>query len=417
MYDFPEYALKANNVFKNLDWKQSGQLKVSDINKNNSNITIDGNEITSFGSSSYLGLHKDSRIIEAGIDTMRQFGVVYSSSRSYTYLDLHNELESEMEKIFGNPVLATIQTTMAHFPAMQLLMLPSHGAIIDMQAHATLQNMILLPKAQGMKTETILHNDLNMLESKIQRLQKHCRKIWFVADGIYSMYGDGAPVRDLLQLLAKYENLYLYFDDAHGMSWCGHNGSGYVWNELKKGHERIVVTTSLGKGFGLGGGAIICPNSEVKKMLLHAGGSFVFCTQLPVQMLGSGIASAKIHTSAEIYSYQQKLQSNILFFIKISKFYQLPVIDYSRTPIFFMACGNQQLGLTLCERLIKQKFYVNVGIYPAVGPKNTGLRISLTSLHTHDEIENLIKAIHYELHLLLAEYKLEMADLLLAFKI
>lgn len=411
MYKYPEFAEKANTVYSANKWTNAAQLAIKKVNRLKSEIEIDGRSVTSFGSSSYLGLHKDQRMIDAGIEAMQEYGVVYSSSRSYTYLDLHNELEHLMEGIFGLPVLATIQTTMAHFSAMQLLMLPEHAAIIDMQAHATLQSMVQLPKAQGMTLEMIRHNDLDMLESKIRRLYHTHEKIWYIADGIYSMYGDAAPINELMHLVSKYEKLHIYFDDAHGMSWTGPHGAGYIWRHLPTGHERVVMATSLGKGFGLGGGALICPNQDVKNMMLRAGGSVVFCTQLPVQMLGSGIAAAKIHLTDEIYTLQDKVRSNIDYFIELAQKYQVPVVDYSPTPIFFIACGEQQFGITLCERLIAKGYYLNIGIYPAVGPKNTGLRISINAQHTHEEIEGLMKCIVSEMNTLMEEYGISLPDL------
>lgn len=411
MYTYPDFAEKVRAVYAANKWKNAAQAPVKKVSRLKSEIEIDGQNVISFGSSSYLGLHKDQRLIDAGIEAMQEFGILYSSSRSYTFLDMHNELEDLMEKMFGLPVLATIQTTMAHFSAMQLLMLPDHAGIIDMQAHATLQSMIQLPKAQGMTVETIRHNDLDMLESKIKRLYNTKEKIWYVADGIYSMYGDGAPVNDLMALVAKYEKLHIYFDDAHGMSWAGPNGAGYIWKYLPVGHERVVVATSLGKGFGLGGGALICPNQQVKEMMLRAGGSVVFCTQLPVQMLGSGIAAAKIHLTNEIYTLQDRVKSNIEYFIEMAQKYQIPVVDFSATPIFFIACGEQQFGITLCERLITKGYYMNIGIFPAVGPKNTGLRISLNAQHTHEEIEGLVKNISAELNTLMEEYGISLPDL------
>ncbi|MBL7727808.1 MAG: aminotransferase class I/II-fold pyridoxal phosphate-dependent enzyme [Dinghuibacter sp.] len=415
MYNYPDFALKVNQIYESYDWEQVVQIPLQGVDLASNKIQLHNQEAVSFGSSSYVGLHKDSRIIEAGVDAMRKYGVLYSSSRSYTYLNLHNEFEDLLEKIFGLPVLATIQTTMAHFPAMQLLMLPTHAAIIDMNAHATLQSMIQLPKAQGMKVEIVKHSDLDMLESKIKRLYDQHDKIWYVADGIYSMYGDGAPVNALTELLAKYEKLHIYYDDAHGMSWAGPHGAGYVWKYLPAGHERVVMATSLGKGFGIGGGALICPNKDVKKMMTRAGGSAVFCTQLPVQMLGSGIESAKIHLSDEIYRLQDKVKSNINFFIEQAQKYSIPVVDFSHTPVFFIACGGQQFGLKLCQRVREAGYYVNVGIYPAVGPKNTGLRVSLTSEHSHEEIEGLVKTIAEQMNILMDEFGISMHDVEKAF--
>jgi 7-keto-8-aminopelargonate synthetase-like enzyme len=417
MYNYPDYAVKVNQIYESYDWEQVVQIPLQGLDLKSNKIMLHDQEAISFGSSSYVGLHKDQRIIESGVDAMRKYGVLYSSSRSYTYLNLHNEFEDLLEKIFGLPVLATIQTTMAHFSGMQILMLPSHAAIMDMNAHATLQSMIQLPKAQGMKVEMIKHNDLDMLEGKIKRLYEHHDKIWYVADGIYSMYGDGAPVSALLQLLDKYEKLHIYFDDAHGMSWAGPHGAGYIWKYLPNGHERVVLATSLGKGFGIGGGALVCPNKEVKQMMTRAGGSTVFCTQLPVQMLGSGIESAKIHLTNEIYTLQDKVKSNIEYFIEMTRQHSLPVIDFSHSPVFFIACGGQQFGLKLCQRVREAGYYVNVGIYPAVGPKNTGLRVSLTSEHSKAEIEGLVKTIAEQMNLLMDEYGITILDVEKAFNL
>jgi 7-keto-8-aminopelargonate synthetase-like enzyme len=302
---------------------------------------------------------------------------------------------------------------MAHFSAMQLLMLPTDVAIVDMQAHATLQSMIQLPKSHGMKVDLLLHSNLEQLERKIKTYQLEGKeKIWYVADGIYSMYGDGAPVKDLIYLLEKYENFYIYFDDAHGMSWTGPNGAGYVWKYLPLGHPKVVMATSLGKGFGIGGGALICPNKEIKQWMTRAGGSVVFCTQLPTQMLGSGIASAKIHLSDEIYQRQDIIKENIRFFIDESRKYKLPIVDYSETPVFFISIGSHELAVELNQDLREKGFYTNLGSFPAVPFKNAGLRISISSEHNKTDIRQMLYELNNCLGALLEKRNMTLDDIL-----
>ncbi len=412
MYRLPDQAQKVMDLYDSFDWNQVVQMPVDKVNLNNNIIEIQGKEVVTFGSSGYVGLHKDQRIIDAGIAAMQEHGALFSSSRAYTYNPLHDEFEDLLEDIFGLPTLATIQTTMAHFSAMQLLMLPTDVAIIDMQAHATLQSMILLPKAMGMKVDLLLHNNLEQLERKIKIYQAEGKeKIWYVADGVYSMYGDGAPVKDLVYLMEKYDNFYIYFDDAHGMSWAGPNGAGYVWKYLPLGHPKVIMATSLGKGFGIGGGALICPNNKIKTWMKRAGGSVVFCTQLHSQMLGSGIASAKIHLSPEIYIRQDRMKANIDCFINEARNYNLPFVDYTESPVFFMTVGNHDLAVDLNQRLRAAGYYANLGSYPAVPYKNAGLRISLTSEHTISEIKGLLKAVNECFNEMLDSKGLTMNDL------
>jgi 7-keto-8-aminopelargonate synthetase-like enzyme len=413
MYKIPNHAQKVIDIYENFEWQQVVQMQLEGVNLENNKVTLHNKEAVSFGNASYLGLHKDTRVIEAGVDMMRKYGVQYCSTRSYTYMKEHDEFEDLLSKIFNRPTIATVQTAMADFGAMSLLMHPSDVALVDTMAHATLQSMLMIPKAGGMPVERVNHNDLDHLESKIKMYQeKGVERIWYVCDTVYSMYGDVAPVKDLTYLLDKYENFFIYFDDAHGMSWAGPNGAGYAWKFLPLGHPKVVMATSLGKGFGIGGGALVCPNADVKTWMRRAGLNLVFCTQLTNQMLGSGIEVAKIHLTNEIYTLQDKLKENIDYFITLSQELNLPMYDYSETPLFYMVLGSHANGIKINQMVRERGFYANLGIYPAVPNKFTGLRISITSDHTKEEIKGLLTNVKTCLEDLLAETGLNIDSIL-----
>jgi 7-keto-8-aminopelargonate synthetase-like enzyme len=78
-------------------------------------------------------------------------------------------------------------------------------------------------KSRGVHVEMIRHNRMDMLEDRIKALRQKYPRIWYMADGIYSMYGDASPVNDVYELMDKYPELYYYVDDAHGMSCYGKN--------------------------------------------------------------------------------------------------------------------------------------------------------------------------------------------------
>ncbi len=411
MFRLPENAQKVMDIYNNFDWQQVVQMPVTKFDKKSSKIEIHGEDCISFGSGSYLGLHKDERIIEGGIKVVRDNGVIYASSRSFTYLDIISEYDLLLSELFGAPTIATINTVMADLNAILSLVLPEDVLLIDHQAHATLQNLILIPKALGTTIDRVKHSDLNHLETKIKHYStKTSGKIWYICDGVYSMYGDLAPVQEIMSLLDKYDNLYLYIDDAHGMSWTGPNGGGYVKKYIPVAHPKVIMVTSLGKGYGVGGGALICPNDDISSKLKKVGMSNVFCTQLSNFIIGSGIAAAKIHLSDEIYILQDKIKSNIEYFIEICRNENILIHNFDNSPIFYFVIGSNELAIELNMRLRRKGFYGNLGIYPAVSPKTSGIRISLTSDHTKFEMNELIIKIKETLFEILDEKNLNIEN-------
>ena len=81
-------------------------------------------------------------------------------------------------------------------------------------------------RAQGASVEIVRHGEIEALDARIRDLSATHDKVWYLADGIYSMYGDFAPAQALTHLMGEHEKLHLYIDDAHGMSWYGKNGRG-----------------------------------------------------------------------------------------------------------------------------------------------------------------------------------------------
>ena len=87
------------------------------------------------------------------------------------------------------------------------------------------------------------------------------------------MYGEFAPARALAWLLSRHEQLHLYLDDAHGMSWTGRHGRGFAAEHFG-GHERVVIATSLNKSFACAGGALVFPNTDPVTLRVRSSDGF-----------------------------------------------------------------------------------------------------------------------------------------------
>ena len=204
-----------------------------------------------FSSCSYLGLELDPRLNAAARDAVDRYGTQFSSSRSYLSHGMYEELEQLLGTVFRKPVVVAPTTTLGHLSMIPVLVGDNDAVILDHQVHASVATAAQQVKARGVKVEMIRHNNMAMLEQRINKLKDQYENIWYLADGIYSMFGDGAPMEDLKRLHDTYPQLQLYIDDAHGVSWHGTHGRGYVLEQLKgEWPERMYLTGSMAKSFG-----------------------------------------------------------------------------------------------------------------------------------------------------------------------
>src|SRR5258706_2081353 len=366
-------------------------LVTEDERFDGSHIHIDGKELINFGSCSYLGLELDQRLKDAGKEAIDKFGMQFSSSRAYVSIGLYSELENLFEQMFGQPVILASTVTLGHIANIPVLVGDDDAVIMDVQAHASVQTAVDLLKVRKVHTEIIRHNRLDILEDKIKELSSGHNKIWFMADGVYSMYGDLLPVTELVGLMNKYPQLHLYVDDAHGMSWTGPNGTGHVMSQLNSSFpDRLFLVCGLAKSLGTAGGLLIYPNIEIRQLVRNCGKTMIFSGPIQPPVLGASVASAHIHLSEEIYALQNQLKKKIGFFNSKAADYGLPLVAPSGSPIKFIGVGKPETGYMMVRMLIKLGFYVNLSVFPSVPYKNTGVRITLTNHLTEENIDNLL---------------------------
>ncbi|MCC6724200.1 MAG: aminotransferase class I/II-fold pyridoxal phosphate-dependent enzyme [Saprospiraceae bacterium] len=364
-------------------------VSVDNVSENGRFINVKGQQIVNFNSCSYLGLETDSRLIASAHEVIDKIGVHFSSSRSYLGLSLYEEAEDLLAKIFGKPVIITPSTTLGHMALLPLLVQQDDYMILDQQVHSSVAFSVQQVVTKPGHIEKIRHNRLEYLENRINKLSNGTNKVWYFADGVYSMYGDVAPLEDLMTLVEKYEHFHIYLDDAHGMSWAGENGKGYVMDKIKH-HPRIQLTTSLGKGFGTSGGAIICQSEEHKTFIRNCGGTLIFSGPLQPANLGAAIASAKIHLTPEIYGLQQALKERIDFFQAKAEALGLPLVSIGKTPLFYIGTGTKEVGCEVISGLMRQGAYTCIASYPSVPATNSGIRILVNVHQTLDDIDQML---------------------------
>jgi len=356
-------------------------------------IQVEGKKLYHFGTTGYLGLEQDKRLKMAACEAINKYGTQFPLSKSYIAHPLYEELENLVHELYGREVIVAKNATLAHMAALPVLVGDGDTIILDHQVHWSVQDAAKRLKLRGVNIELVRHNQMDKLEEKIQKMGSKSDKIWYMADGVYSMYGDYAPIERLRELAEKYKQLHLYFDDVHGMSWSGKNGRGYVFDRLEGIIGKCVIIGTLSKTFGANGSIIICGDPELHRKIKNFGGSLTFSAQLDPGSVGAAIASAKIHLSPEIEEMQIQLQEKVQYFNDLLTEYGLPIVEKNDSPVFFLATGIPETGYQLTSRLLQEGFYVNMGLFPAVPSKNTGLRITLSRHNKKGEIKELALAL------------------------
>ncbi len=380
-------------------------------------ITIRGKELLYFGSCGYLGLEHDPRLKAGAIEAVNKYGTQFSSSRAYVSSSYYEQAEDLLSKMFFNKKVLLLQSlTVGHMSNIPILVGNDDAVIMDSQVHDSVQTAVQFLKNRDIHVEIVRHNRIDMLESRIKALKDEYNKIWYMADGVYSMQGDFAPVKDLYRLADQYEQLHLYIDDIHGMSWAGPNGTGYV-TSLAEYHPRLYLSTGLTKAFGTAGGLLVYPEDKEFQLVKNTSKAFIFSIQMPPMILGSTIESAKIHLSPEIYDMQKDLHDKMVFFNETARKLGLPLINETVSPIGFIGVGKPDVGYNMVRRMMNMGYYFNLSVFPSVSYNNTGLRIPVNRLHTYEDIKSLLNEIAIQLPMALEDSQSSMEEIRKHFKL
>lgn len=379
-------------------------------------ISINNKPVLNFGSCSYLGLEFHQALKEGAQQAIEKYGTQFSSSRAYVSLGLYKELEGLLQKIFDAPVVITPTTTLGHIACIPVIVHDSDAVIMDHQLHNSVQTAVQLVKARGVHTELIRHNRVDLLEERIKELRGRHRTIWYMADGIYSMFGDSCPADKIYALMDQYPELHFYVDDAHGMSIHGKHGRGFVLSG-RNIHPKMIMASSLNKAFASGGAVLVFGNEAMAAKVGNVGGPLLSSGPMQPGSLGAAIAAAHLHLSGEIIVMQQELKDNVAFTRLLLSKYKLPVVSEAGAAIFFIGVSMPKLGHTIVKRMLDAGFYVNLGIFPTVPMKQTGIRFTVTRLHSFAEIESMIAALALILPAAMKEEGVTLHQIYKAFKL
>ncbi|CAM4270188.1 Putative pyridoxal phosphate-dependent acyltransferase [Mycobacterium basiliense] len=367
-------------------------------------VTLDGRTVTSFSSCSYLGLEFHPALIGGVIEAGQRYGTQFSCSRAYLSHPLYSGAEYMLSELFGGHALLTPSTTLAHLAALPVLADERDAIVLDHQAHHSVHLGANQARAGGTRVELVRHEQLERAGDTIAQLARRHRTVWFCVDGVYSMYGDLAPVQLLQEALAIAPNVRLYVDDAHGMSWAGLHGRGSFLSRFPR-DQRVVVATSLNKAFGAAGGCLVFDDPAELDLVRTSGGPLMFGGPVQPPMIGAVRASALIHLGPEIVVLQTALRARVDRVNARLAEAGLSAMAINETPIFFLHCGLPRVAYEVASRMLDDGIYVNSSVFPSVPMKHGGIRLSITAAHSFAEIDRVVDRLAVHIPAVLRDFQ------------
>lgn len=368
-----------------------------------STIRVDGRVLANFGSCSYLGLSVDPRLKRAAIEATERFGPLYSSSIAYAAVDLYELLTEKMRQVMDAPaVILPPTTTLGHLAVLPSLVSGSDVLIIDRHSHASLQLTTQVLAGRGIPIQPVPHNDVAALVDAIEAAERQYDKVWYVADGLYSMYGDTAPVETIDALMQRHPSLHVYFDDAHGFSWMGEHGKGLALSRIPW-NERLIVAAGLAKSFGSGGAVVGFGDPVLARRVELVGGPMNFSGPIHPPTLGAMVAAADIHLSEEHAALSARMVTQIDRVTTLLAQHSLPAVSWARTPVWLVRVGELNDMLEVARLMLDDGYFINVSGFPVVPVGMAGIRFTQTLLNTDEQIVGLIESLERSLRRVVGE--------------
>ncbi|MDO8676008.1 MAG: 8-amino-7-oxononanoate synthase [Candidatus Omnitrophota bacterium] len=348
-------------------------------------IIVDGRRVLNFCSNDYLGLADDEKVKAAAIASIGQDGFGSGASRLVGgNMSAHTALEERLAALKKTEACLLFSSGyMANTGIIPALVGRGDIVFCDRLNHASIIDGILLSRAQMKRYP---HVDMAALEDGLKKASGHQRKL-IVTDTIFSMDGDRAPLKDIVELARRW-GAWVMVDEAHAFGVLGPTGMGLV-EELRLSDQVQVQMGTLSKAAGCFG-AYVCGSAVLKETLINHARSFIYTTGMPPSVAAAAHAGVNIIVIEP--GRRRQLLDNADHLRQGFKALGLDTMR-STTPIIPILAGEADRAVMMSQKLFEQGFFVQA-IRPPTVPVNTArLRVTVTAAHTREDCEAFLEAV------------------------
>jgi len=346
-------------------------------------VVIQGRPTLMFGSNNYLGLTLHPEVVAAAGRAAADYGSGTTGSRTANgTLGIHEELERQFADWFGKRHAIIFSTGyQANLSLIGGLCGPGDVILIDSDSHASIYDATRQTASQVI---AFRHNSPDSLRRKLERLGRSDRNRLVVVEGLYSIRGDVAPLRDVVAV-SKAHGAYLLVDEAHSLGTYGPSGLGCAEDQGVLDQVDFVVGTFSKSLAGIGG---VCVSDHRELRALHfLARAYVFTASgSPSNIASVGAAVRVIRRQPEM---RERLWANIRQLRE-----GLKAIGYaigeSESPIVPILTGDEDRTVALWNRLLTAGLYINVIVPPGCPTDDCVLRASCSAAHTPEQVSRAL---------------------------
>ena len=348
-------------------------------------IEVDGRHVLNFCANNYLGLSSHPAVIAAAHAALDDRGFGMSSVRFICGTqDRHKALERRLADFVGLEDSILYSSCFdANGGLFETLLGPEDAVISDALNHASIIDGIRLCKAQRHRYP---NDDLNQLEDLLKETQS-ARQRLIATDGVFSMDGNIARVKDICDLADRYGAM-VHVDDSHATGFVGATGRGS--HEYNGCLGRVdIITSTLGKALGGAAGGFTAARPEIVELLRNRSRPYLFSNSVPPPIVAASLAVMDLLTgTGELLA---RLNANTKRFregMTAAGFAIKPGVH----PIVPVMLGDARLASEFAARMSTEGIYVVGFSYPVVPQGQARIRVQISSGHTPEHVEQAITA-------------------------
>lgn len=345
---------------------------------------INGRKTILLGTYNYMGMTFDPDVVAAGKKALDEFGSGTTGSRvlNGTYQG-HKECEEALKEFYGTEHAIVFSTGyQANLGMISTLAGKGDYIILDADSHASIYDGCWLGNAEVVRFR---HNSVEDLDKRLGRLPVEAGKL-VVLEGVYSMMGDIAPLKEMVAVAKKHGAMILC-DEAHGMGFFGEHGRG-VFEEAGVADDIDFVVGTFSKSVGTVGGFCVSnhPKFEVLRLVCRP---YVFTASLPPSVVATAAASIRklMHAGdkrAHLWKNSRRLHKGLR-----DMGYKLGT-DTAQSAIIAVILTDMAQAVALWQGLLEAGLYVNTARPPATPAGMFLLRCSLCAEHSDEQVDQIL---------------------------
>jgi len=347
-------------------------------------IQVDGKRVLNLCTNNYLGFANHPKLKEAAKAAIERYGVGPAAVRSIAGTQsLHRELENKLAAFKGVEDVISVQSGLLANQAVIPTITTADDVIFsDELNHASIIDGTRLSKAKVVRYK---HNDATDLEIKLKS-EPAARNRLIITDGVFSMDGDVAPMKEIVEVAEKYDALTMA-DDAHGEGVLGRAGRGVADHFGLSGRVDIEIGT-LSKAFGVVGG-YIAGKKAIVDYLRQRARPFLFSSAVTPADIAACIAAVDI--LAESGALVEKLWANTKYFKAKMKTLGFD-LGASTTPITPVMIGDTHKARAFSQKLFENNVFTMAIGFPTVPKGKERLRVMISATHSVEDLDFAVQA-------------------------